>query len=489
MSEADYYEAVRSKREVLKLREPLPYGTFITSGIFGAWNGRGWSKVNVPISEEVRDPAKETTFELTDEKASRTINLPKIANAKILQERIKGITKDGVEVPLKILEANAQGEVRVDKGGEAKRVAYSQNYSELPKTMAEVTEKDYEKFRQSIEKSFGDAMTKEIGDVGDELDMFVRGLAGKSPREKVIAIQEFCYTYGYYSLGEEAKDSDSFEERLSIMELRMDALRAEKPELAGKKYAGICTDFASLSAALLRRAGFVSGIASGFAPEPGSTSVTSDRAHAVSFVLWPNPDNKGGKPDLIIVDGTPSRITPKITELEAKAVEIQKELVVDAEAEMQKLEAALQTLPPEDIKKLANGELEKTLNQILSGVKESHVAVMERVLNASRYAGFDVRAMSKGSIEDELRFRRFLADEVRKEKETTHEIRTRRGEALFNLMLEFSERYAKDEGTGGKTNALNVLEKVFDIAENSLDPVEARSAAAIVTYLRARKMQ
>jgi hypothetical protein len=500
VDESGYYEMVKANREVLKLREPLPTSTFITQGIFGKHNESGWTRVNVPLNQEIQDPAKETTFEFVDEKASQTINLPRIAGSKIITERLKGITSKGKEVPVKILEENNQGEVRVDKGKEAKRLTYSQSFSEVPKTMAEVTQKDYEKFKKDFERSFGDVMTEPIGDLGDELDIFVRGLKDKSPREQVIAIQEFCYEYGYYNLDKEPRDTNSFEERLSIMEGRMDELKEKDPKLAHKLYAGICTDFATLTTALLRKAGFVSGISTGFVPEPGSTSIKTDRAHAVSYVLWPSSATSSakatevrkateGKPDMIIVDGTPSNITPKIIEQEKKAAEIHRELGVDAEKELAKLEDILKTMDAESIKKLENGVLEKTLNNILYGVKQSHVDVMERILNASRYAGFDLLEMKRGNLEDQIEFRKFLEEEIYKEKSAAHENRERRGEELFNMMLEFTRRFEKDKNIRGKGEALDVLEKVFDVAGKYLDPIEDRSAAAITTYLRARKMR
>jgi len=514
VDEAGYYEMMKADREVLRLREPLPPSTFITQGLFGNYAGGGWKKVNVPISQEVSDPAKETTFEFTDEKASQNINLPKIANAKIITERLKGITAKNTEVPVKILEENNLGEVRIDKGKDAKRVSYSQTYSEMPTTMAEITADDYGRFRKDFEKSFGDVMTRPIGDIGDELDIFVRGLNGKSPREQVIAIQEFCYEYGYYNLDNAPRDTDSFEERLSIMEGRMDELKSARPELAGKKYAGICTDFATLTAGLLRKAGFVSGIASGFVPEEGSTSVKTSRAHAVAYVLWPGSsgnnmdsglrrndkkegrndktsgnDRRDNKPDLIIVDGTPSSITPRIAEQEKKAAAMGKELSIDAEKELAELEQVLKTMDAEAIKKLSNGKLEQTLNHILYGVKQSHVDVMSRVLNASRYAGFDILEMARGNLEDQIEFRKFLEEEIYKEKSTSHENRERRGEELFKLMLDFTRRFEKDRNVKGKQEALDVLETVFDTASKYLDPVEQRSAAAIVTYLRAKRMR
>ena len=192
---------------------------------------------------------------------------------------------------------------------------------------------------------------------------------------------------------------------------------------------------------------------------------------------------------MIIVDGTPSNITPKIVEQEKKATEVHKELSVDAEKELAQLEHILKTMDAESIKKLENGVLEKTLNNILYGVKQSHVDVMERVLNASRYAGFDLLEMKRGNLEDQIEFRKFLEEEIYKEKSVTHENRERRGEELFNIMLEFTRRFEKDKNIRGKNEALDVLDKVFDVAGKYLDPIEDRSAAAVITYLRARKMR
>jgi len=485
MSEADYYETQRNPREVLRAREPFRAGDFIIHGTFAKWTGSGWNKVNVPISKDIADPARETTFEFVDAKTKGNINLPRIVNSSIIGDRIKGIKENNEEASVQILEENNLGEVRIHKDPDMEKVAYSQNVSEVPKTMAEITAEDYEKFRREFEKSFGDIMTAEIGDLGDEMDIFIRGIQDKTPREQVIAIQEFCYEYGYYNLDNEVRDTDNFEERLSIMEFRMNDLKKEKPELAGKKYAGICTDFASLTAAMLRRAGFVSGIASGFVPEAGSTSVKTDRAHAVAYVLWPNA-TKDKKPDLIVVDGTPASITPKIVELEARAAEAHKETEAEAEKKLAELERVLQTMDVEQIKNLSNGVLENTLNTILYGVKQSHVDVLERVLNASRYGGFDVqKLLDSGDMENELALRKFLESEVTKEKDMPHANRERRGEELFNLISEFSKRYRKDAGS---PEVFNVLDKIFEISGEKLDPIEKRSAAAIITYLRARKM-
>jgi hypothetical protein len=192
---------------------------------------------------------------------------------------------------------------------------------------------------------------------------------------------------------------------------------------------------------------------------------------------------------MIIVDGTPSSITPKIVEQEKKAAEASKELSVDAEKELVELERILKTMDVEAIKNLENGKLEKTLNHILYGVKQSHVDVMSRVLNASRYAGFDILEMTRGNIGDQIEFRKFLEEEIYKEKSVVHDNRERRGEELFSLMLEFTRRFEKDKNIKGKEEALDVLEKVFDTAERYLDPIETRSASAAITYLRARRMR
>lgn len=489
VDDAGYREMVADNREVLKMRESLPQGTFIIQNVFGNYSDGSWSKVNVPISQEIKGPAREMTFEFVDEKASEKINLPRIAGANIIPERLKGVTESGVEVLLDVLEKNNLGEVRVKKGAGVKQLIYSQSVGEVPKTMAELTPKDYEKFRANFEKSFGEVMTKKIGDVGEELDIFIRSISDKSPREQVIAIQEFCYQYGFYNFDSEVRETGSLEDRLAIMEGRMDKLKIDWPELAGKKFAGICTDYANLTSALLRRAGFVSGVASGFVPEEGSLTVRTARGHAVAYVLWPNPDNKEGKPDLIIVDGTPTSATPKIAEQEARAEVVHKGESGEAEKKMVELENVLKTLNVEEIKKLSNGVLERMLNAILYGIKQDHVEVLSRVLNASRYAGFDVsKLLDRSDVASEIEFRKFLEQEVKAEKSILHENRERRGEELFELITDFSQRYKKDFG-GDDKEAFDVLDRIFDAAKGALNPIESRSVSAIVTYLRAQKMR
>ncbi len=56
-----------------------------------------------------------------------------------------------------------------------------------------------------------------------------------------------------------------------------------KDVLQNKMYTGVCADFAVLAAAILRRAGFVSGVLSGFRPDGKSAKVSN--AHGTAFVV------------------------------------------------------------------------------------------------------------------------------------------------------------------------------------------------------------
>ena len=159
----------------------------------------------------------------------------------------------------------------------------------------------------------------------------------------------------------------------------------------------------------------------------------------------------------------------------------------NAEKDLAELEALI-NLDAEGIKRLENGQLERVLNVVLRQVKESHLAVVKRALNASRYAGFDVVAMAHGDRAQEAAFQRFLSNEIDNERRSGKEEAHFKGEDLLATIEDFARRYTKDGHAGGTLAALDIIQRVFDLSGNDLDPVESRAAAAVVTYLRARGM-
>src|SRR3990167_3201829 len=139
------------------------------------------------------------------------------------------------------------------------------------------------------------------------------------PAEKVAAIEKFVRDISYYDFDnvemQGKKGGKDFDERLDMMRYRLDEIRRKKPEIADqlrdKQFAGVCADFAGFTAALLRHAGFMAGVMDGFRPK--KKSITTADAHAMAYVVWPNPEGKGYK--VVGVDGTPSGITEEEQEL------------------------------------------------------------------------------------------------------------------------------------------------------------------------------
>lgn len=493
--------------EMFRLREPI--SEFLSTGVYGKCrkNGSSWEQIGFHISEQHFGPTKEVTIELPISKGMKKAILPKGVNANVIKERVKGIQENGEEIDIEV-KLNTLGEARVDIPEGVQKIVYSQSFQELPIIPEDITAEQYAKFRQSCENQYGKEVSESVATLSPELRIFVNSLKSKSPVEAVETIESFVQSIGFYDFDnkevQSLKEYQNIGEVVSVMSQRMKELKRKDPEkfktLGDKKYAGVCSDFAKLTTALLREAGFVSGMINGFQPDGIETSVKHTSAHAISYALWPA---ENGKSKIITLDGTPHGLNEaeelmlgRMRELSLKErrAQFEKEktkVVVDAEKNLRELEELIARLNPDAIKKLENGKLEGYLNTILGQVRESHLGVIDRLLNASRYAGFNVAdIMTKGDVETEIKLRQFLESEISDERKTRVQKADEhfRGEKLLKIIQEFSDSYKKDINVSNKTKALDVIEKIFDISAKYLDPIEARSAIAVITYLRSRRM-
>jgi len=490
--------------ELLRLRQPLD--EILSTGIYGRSDekGRTWEQAPLPILTKHFGPTKEITAEVLEIKGKKQIILPKCVNGVIIPERVLGIKADGKEVIL-TPEFNVMGEARVKLPKGVERVVYSQTVQELPVVPELVDDKEYAKAKERWERSFGKEVGAPIARLPSELKAFLNSIAELAPVEKLEAIEDFVRAVSYYDFNnremQKEKQGKGADEVIKIMaerlkELEKKAKPEEKGQLTGKKFAGVCADFAKLTTALLREAGFAGGMIQGLLAGPGETVLTNHSAHGVSFALWPAEDNKV---KVIVLDGTPSGATaeaesilasmrqPSLRERLEKFKEQASKINDNAEKDLAELEALI-NLDAEGIKRLENGQLERVLNVVLRQVKESHLAVVKRALNASRYAGFDVVAMAHGDRAQEAAFQRFLSNEIDNERRSGKEEAHFKGEDLLATIEDFARRYTKDGHAGGTLAALDIIQRVFDLSGNDLDPVESRAAAAVVTYLRARGM-
>lgn len=490
--------------ELLRLREPVT--EFLSIGMYGQYNKtrKSWEQIGFPLSQRHTGPTREVTAEIKVVKYMTDVILPKCIHAVVLPERVKGIKADGEEVSLEV-SYNALGEARVTLPEGLEKIVYSQTIQELPTIPPDVSTKEYELFRIDYERRFGNGVSEQVAALPEELKIFIESIKDKTPLEKAEAIESFVQSIGFYDFDnrevQALKKGKSVEEIISVMGQRMKELKRKVPEasekIPHKKYAGVCADFAKLTSALLREAGIISGMVSGFQGS-GETSLTTKNVHAISFALFPE---ENGKSQCLTLDGTPHGMTEEEEKmlsairqqsLKDRMEQLKKEkekIVTNAETLLSELENLVSDLDEESIKRLQNGKLERALNAILGQVKESHLAVVDRVLNASRYAGFDVfKIMEIGDLESEVSLRKFLEKEISDERNADKENAYYRGEKLLSAIREFTSRYEKDSGVSGRKMALDIVQKVFDVSKKYLNAIESRSAIAAITYLRSEHM-
>ncbi len=258
--------------------------------------------------------------------------------------------------------------------------------------------------------------------------------------------------------------------------------------LEDKLYAGVCGDFNMVVLAMLRKAGIASGMLEGFRPD--TTSVTTLDAHAAAFVVWPS-----GKANyrIIIVDGTPSGVTPEeqallgaiqrpsLARQIAQKHENAQHLLEEAQERFAEMERILDGADVETIRELSNGVLEGVVNTILRyGVKESHVQVLRTLLNASQYSQMKIQTLDFTDLRQMRLFREFVAREVQRERGSASSRVAPAGAELFSLVESFGRR------NGPK--AYEQLERVFDEIRPYLDSMEARALIATIKYLEAKRI-
>jgi ribosomal protein L29 len=372
----------------------------------------------------------------------------------------------------------------------------------------DISQPAYEDFKRKFERENASDLSEKMADLPEELDLFINSLKDMTPKAKAVSIEKFVRDISFYDMDNAEvapyKRGKTLEEQMIIMEERMDQLKGKMPEyaekLAGKKYAGVCADFGLVSTALLRRAGVLSGVVYGFLPH--SKKVTTADAHGVSFVLFPD---ELGRNKIFTVDGTPRGIdaeqekelaemgvlTPGLEEVEKAATAEISELKEKAEKELAKILETIKGDDAEAIKKLTNGQLENALNTILKySVKVPHLEALKRVMEAYWYT--PTSSLDLSDAKNRVEAGKFFTDELRsvraelaKKPEVTEKPA---GNYLFDSVRDFSDKFVKQEKAKGIKESYDLLEKVFESAQGSLNDTERKAIAAIITYLRAKKM-
>ncbi|MFH1839098.1 MAG: hypothetical protein ABH820_02290, partial [Patescibacteria group bacterium] len=492
-------EQLNDETEVMEFREPV--NELVVTGMYGSYDAKAarWTKSYIPLRSKPLGPVFENTATIPNVRAGRDVMLPKPLDADLVLERVKGVTKANKEIPLKP-ETNSLGESMVRNLPKVEQILYTLKMGTGSEPMAKIDDQEYEKFKLGFTRSHGPDLTQKLANLPEEVDAFLtsKEFTKLSPAKKVMAIESYVRSLGFYDVNNQEvsglKRGKSIEERMMISEMRLEELRASDPEKAaefqGRRFAGVCADFAEITSAILRRAGFLAGVTNGLAVNGKTARVKN--LHATSFVIWPD---QFGQNRAIIVDGTPSssdvRIgdmsLPTLEEREQQAEEAVKELIENAEEDMKEMMEIIKGGDADAILQLENGKLERVLNVILTHqVKSNHVEMLSEALNVYWYGGIskmdkpgqqDIEL--KKMMEEYLLSRRSLAPKEGEQKAA--------GTQLFSLVEDFVKRFKRAEKKDAVA-ALDRLEKVFELAKDSLEPVEANAFAALVTYLKAKNM-
>ena len=310
----------------------------------------------------------------------------------------------------------------------------------------------------------------------------------------MIAIQKFVKENGYYDDDNpkelnKRKSGKGLHERMQLMQGRMTEINSKNKN----KYAGKCGDFAFVTTALLRGAGFLSGIVQGYLPE-GKVALARD-AHAASFVLWPTED---GKNEMHIIDGTPNGTSPflqfptikSIEELFKSSVEKIKleEREEIADEKIKEIVAVIDGGNHEKIEELKNGKLESTLNEYLSkNVNVAHLHLFKRLFEAFWYTplkDFDLK-------KDKQEISEFFDIELESQRGVNAKdegFEKKAGGFLIESIHDFAKSMIRHKYANNFTDAFDKIKAIVEIAEDSLNNTEIVAIRLIIKYLKAEQM-
>ncbi len=343
-----------------------------------------------------------------------------------------------------------------------------------------------------------------------ECTAFIRSIEKVSPRQQLEQIEKFVREKSYYDFeNDETRDVKrgiSNTERFALMRSRVAELASRDPEkakfLRGKLFAGVCADFALVTATLQQAAGFVGGVMEGFRVD--GTSAGAAQSHAISWVAWPAEHaSAAGTYRIITLDGTPSGATPEEQKLLAqvqqpslasRAAEAEKIAAAFDAAHAEEFENIVRTLRennPAQIKSLTNGMVERAVNAVLHHeARHTDARVIEHVLDVLLYSPVSLERLDWKHVQSKVAVLGFVDSELTRERSlhVAFDSGKPAGVKIMNAFSTFLEKFHRRYPAAPAGRAFEVLEQVFDGIRGHLDPVEYRIALVVLTYLRAKKM-
>jgi len=497
-----------SEMEMIQLREPV-HG-FLATNVYSEYqtDSKTW---RVPhqefrVTPQVGEPAHETTATIKVHGAHLYV-LPLQPGAELIEQRVKSFDRAGKELGALVVKYVA-GLPQVTPPAGAEKIVYSFRYSVVPPVPAEASSVEYEQLARQWHRARIDASKKllpedKIAELPPECRMFVHGIATLPPRERLQRIENFVREHSYYDFDNGSvmhlKAGKSPTETFQLMRGRMAEIRRTKPELKAKIFAGVCSDFNLLVAAMNQASGFVGGMMLGF--NAHGSSVTKAQAHAVAWVAW--PPSADGQYTVITTDGTPAGTTPDEEKMladirmqsivERAAAQEEAERVYDEKhaAEFERTLALLEHGTVDEIRLLTNGTIEQAVNVVLrKDAQHRDAHVLQHILNVLLYSPVSFEKFDWRNINQRIDVVRFVDEEVTRERlrHTRSVAQEKPGAQIMDAFLTFLKKYQRRYPDHTSQQPLDLLEHVFDSIRGHITPTEQRIATVLITYLRAKQM-
>lgn len=184
-----------------------------------------------------------------------------------------------------------------------KNLSYTIDAKQPPQALPEtITLEELAKRVETIPK---EERKRYFEDLPVHTQTFLQSLEGKSIPLQMKAIEAYSKQFGFYDFDNAQMQSEKMQvktlkEQLTLMQQRLTELSMTE-NVGDRVFAGVCTDFQTLTNAMLRAQGIKTRAGTGYLVM-GSKIQTTD-SHVVNLVELPTED---GKTAFFEVDGTPS---------------------------------------------------------------------------------------------------------------------------------------------------------------------------------------
>lgn len=234
--------------------------------------------------------------------------LPLPLYASIPLDRVVGVGKGGEAIPVKVFH-DEKGFVQVEVSSNVKvaEIMYEIQAAEAPADLTDISQREYQAWAKTKQTDQTEKETREIQkSLPPECSNFLKTIENESPQQRVIKIERFVRSIGFYDFANKetfgSKRHVDLSRRMEVMRTRMNELHERHPQIAEQKIlAGVCTDFQELTTAMMKASGLRAGRLAGLRVS-GEQATVAD-SHALSYVEWPD---KNGERQIIPVDGTPA---------------------------------------------------------------------------------------------------------------------------------------------------------------------------------------